>query len=61
LTEQEKAEAERRVVAEDERIVDEELRLYEAKGNFNERNSEFEDFDLHQYWDVSSIFEIESI
>lgn len=55
LSEQEKAEAERRAAAEDERIVDAELKLYEAEGIVEESSPEFEDFDLLRYWDVSCI------
>ncbi|KAJ7704561.1 hypothetical protein B0H17DRAFT_1126873 [Mycena rosella] len=51
LTEQEKAEAEHRAVAEDERIVDEELEKYEGQGVVDESNPEFEDLDLLRYWE----------
>ncbi|KAJ6531504.1 hypothetical protein DFH09DRAFT_1093179 [Mycena vulgaris] len=51
LTEQEKAEAERRAVAEDERIVDEELGKYEGEGVIDESSPEFDDLDLLRYWE----------
>jgi hypothetical protein len=53
LSEQEKAGNERRKVAEDERIVDEEFQLYEAKGILDEANPKSGDFDLIRYWEVS--------
>ncbi|KAF7330238.1 putative AC transposase [Mycena venus] len=51
-TEQERAEAERRAVAEDERIVDEELNLWEAEGRLDESDPEFADFDLLRHWEA---------
>ncbi|KAJ6599791.1 hypothetical protein DFH09DRAFT_1070504 [Mycena vulgaris] len=52
LTEQEKGEAECRAVAEDERIVDEELGQYEAEQIIDESSPEFEDLDLLRYWEI---------
>ncbi|KAJ7817454.1 hypothetical protein B0H14DRAFT_3474644 [Mycena olivaceomarginata] len=51
LSEQEKTGNERRRVAEDEHIVNEELQLYEAKGILDKANPESEDFDLIRYWE----------
>ncbi|KAJ6555689.1 hypothetical protein DFH09DRAFT_1084855 [Mycena vulgaris] len=51
LTEQEKAEAERRTVAEDERIVDKELGKYEGEGVIDESSPEFDDLDLLRCWE----------
>ncbi|KAJ7745932.1 hypothetical protein DFH07DRAFT_977093 [Mycena maculata] len=50
-TEEEKAEAEHRAVAEDERLVDEELARYEAKGLLTESHSELADFELLRFWE----------
>ncbi|KAJ7625217.1 hypothetical protein B0H17DRAFT_1218798 [Mycena rosella] len=49
-SEAEKAEAERRAVLEDGRLVDEELQRYEAEGIMDEDNPEFADFGLLRYW-----------
>ncbi|KAF7373885.1 putative AC transposase [Mycena sanguinolenta] len=50
-SDEERAEAECRAVIEDERIIDDELTLYEAEGILDESNPEFKNLDLVHFWE----------
>lgn len=52
MTEAEKEAEKRRLDAEDERIVDDEIHRYRAAGVINDNSPEMEDFDLLRYWQV---------
>ncbi|KAJ6504346.1 hypothetical protein C8R47DRAFT_1248437 [Mycena vitilis] len=54
-SEEEKAEAERLAIIEDEHIVDDELARYEAEGILDESKPEFENFSLLGYWEASAV------
>jgi hypothetical protein len=52
MTDAERDAERRRLDAEDEKMVDDELRKYSAEGVIRDGSPEMEDFDILRYWQV---------